>query len=365
MLLRQVQARPLQGHHLRALRRRGDAAEGAPRADGPHRPGRARLAHLVLQGRAEPHRLPARHRPARAREGALLRRLDRHGASTTRSGREGPERPRGQGQGRVRAHRRRPRRGARRARGPPHAPPRLLREGQGPELRRGRRLLGPRPLQLGRGAGAARRSRTLAGSSSRIFVELAQQITTEDSKKIRELVRRRRDPRRPQAHPARARARRDRRGADPRGARPAPRASSRRRPARRRARSRSTCNKIIGRAARRRRARGRRRGARRGRRREEPREGARPRQRPARATCSTRPSPTSTRGIRELANDLCLDRRAIHKEDLDAIVAVGAEGARDVPRHRVAPRGRARGRRRLACAGSSRRGSSSAISSRR
>ena len=27
MLLRQVQARPLQGHHLRALRRRGDAAE--------------------------------------------------------------------------------------------------------------------------------------------------------------------------------------------------------------------------------------------------------------------------------------------------------------------------------------------------
>ena len=36
------------------------------------------LAHLVLQGRPEPHRLPARHRPARAREGALLRRLDHH-----------------------------------------------------------------------------------------------------------------------------------------------------------------------------------------------------------------------------------------------------------------------------------------------
>ena len=35
------------------------------------------------------------------------------------------------------------------------APPRLLRDGQGEELRRGRRLLGPRPLQLGRGAGAA------------------------------------------------------------------------------------------------------------------------------------------------------------------------------------------------------------------
>ena len=29
VLLRQVQARPLQGHHLRALRRRGDPRQGA------------------------------------------------------------------------------------------------------------------------------------------------------------------------------------------------------------------------------------------------------------------------------------------------------------------------------------------------
>ena len=84
VLLRQVQARPLQGHHLRALRRRGDPPEGAPRAHGSHRPRRSGLAHLVLQGRPEPHRLPARHRPARAREGALLRRLDHHRASTSR-----------------------------------------------------------------------------------------------------------------------------------------------------------------------------------------------------------------------------------------------------------------------------------------
>ena len=122
VLLRQVQARPLQGHHLRALRRRGDAAEGAPRAHGSHRPRRARLAHLVLQGRPEPHRLPARHRPARAREGSLLRGLDRH-ARRRRGAREGPERPRGQGQGRVRAHLRRPRRAARRPRAAPRAPP--------------------------------------------------------------------------------------------------------------------------------------------------------------------------------------------------------------------------------------------------
>ena len=123
MLLRQVQARPLQGHHLRALRRRGDAPEGAPRAHGPHRPGRARLAHLVLQGRPEPHRLPARHRAARAREGSLLRRLDRH-LGRHRGAPEGPERPRGQGQGRVRADLRRPRREPRRARGPAQAAPR-------------------------------------------------------------------------------------------------------------------------------------------------------------------------------------------------------------------------------------------------
>ena len=69
------------------------------------------------------------------------------------------------------------------------APPRLLRQGQGQGLRRGRRLLGPRPDQLGRGAGApdARggRASSSAGSSS----SSSGTITTEDSKKIRELVR--------------------------------------------------------------------------------------------------------------------------------------------------------------------------------
>ena len=152
MLLRQVQARPLQGHHLRALRRRGHAPEGAPRAHGPHRPGRARVPHLVLQGRSEPDRLPPRHRPARAREGALLRRVDRdHGRR--RKAEEGPQRTRVQGAGRVRADRRRPRRSPGRPRGPAEAPPRVLHEGQGAELRRGRRVLDPRPLELGRGAG--------------------------------------------------------------------------------------------------------------------------------------------------------------------------------------------------------------------
>ena len=49
------------------------------------------LPHLVLQGRPEPDRLPARHRPQGAREGPLLRRLDR--LLGRRGGaREGPRR---------------------------------------------------------------------------------------------------------------------------------------------------------------------------------------------------------------------------------------------------------------------------------
>ena len=111
VLLRQVQARPLQGHHLRALWRRGHARQGAPRADGSHRPGRARQPHLVLQGRPEPHRLHARHRPEGAGEGPLLRRLDRH------RGRPGGARrrarpPPGRGQRHDRAVRVRTRRSA-------------------------------------------------------------------------------------------------------------------------------------------------------------------------------------------------------------------------------------------------------------
>ena len=47
VLLRQVQARPVQGHRLRALRRRGHPVQGPPRADGPHRARRPRRPHLV------------------------------------------------------------------------------------------------------------------------------------------------------------------------------------------------------------------------------------------------------------------------------------------------------------------------------
>ncbi len=88
VLLRQVQARALQGHRVRALRRGGHALEGPPRAHGPRRPGRARQPHLVLQGRAQPHRLPAGHGAQGTGEGPVLRRLDRHvgGRGGTREG---------------------------------------------------------------------------------------------------------------------------------------------------------------------------------------------------------------------------------------------------------------------------------------
>src|SRR5919202_953314 len=68
---------------------------------------RERMGHIDLAAPVS-HRIPARHRAARAREGPVLRGVDRH--ERRRGGaREGPERPRGQGQGRVRAHLRRPR----------------------------------------------------------------------------------------------------------------------------------------------------------------------------------------------------------------------------------------------------------------
>ena len=49
------------------------------------------LPHLVLQGRAEPHRLPDRHGSQGAREGPLLRRFDDH-LGRRRGPRQGPRR---------------------------------------------------------------------------------------------------------------------------------------------------------------------------------------------------------------------------------------------------------------------------------
>ena len=367
VLLRQVQARPLQGHHLRALRRRGDAPEGAPRAHGPHRPGRAGLAHLVLQGRPEPDRLPARHRPARAREGPLLRRLDRHARSTTRSAQEDLERPRGQGRrpspsGSTSTATRRSPRSRTGSSGAATTSPKGKERNFDEDDEFWARGLSNwaeeqalPPLEEARDA----RRRHLRRRSRR-------QITTEDSKKIRELVRRPaiRDDRRlaPRELESVATAAVQIREALAPLAR-----SSRRRPARRRARSRSTSTAsstalLVGGEL----ARGRRRSSSPGVDDEEPREGARARQGPARATCSSRPSRTRDADeIRELANDLCLRTTGrSQKEDLDAIVQWALKVREMYRGHRVAARGRARGGRRRGAPARARRGSSSGSSSR-
>ena len=349
MLLRQVQASPLQGHHLRALRRRGDAPEGAPRAHGPHRPGRARLAHLVLQGRAEPHRLPARHRAARAREGPVLRRLDRdHGRR--REAEEGPERPREQGRGREGADRRRSRRGARRARGPAQEAPQLLHEERGAELRRGRRVLDPRPVQLGRGAGdpAAR-----GGARARLEA-LPRRRDQDHDRGLEEDPRarpQRRDPRRPAADAEGAGLGRELGDPDPRGAQ-GPLQGARQGDGLEEGRGHEAHQPRARRPARQEGAdpRGRP-GARVRDRREARREGARPRQGPAPRGAG------DGRAERERRRDPRADERPLPahgREDPEGGSRrdrpVVAEGARDVPRHRVAAPGRARGSRGLEAA---------------
>ena len=192
-----------------------------------------------------------------------------------------------------------------------------------------------------------------------LFVELVPQITTEDAKKIRELVRnaairddRKLTPRELEHVAVGGRA-------DPRRDPARSRRSSRRRPARRRARSRSTSTASSTRCS----------------------PGEELRTRTTRATSPTVDVKNLDK-VRDLGNGLLKDavvapgRRDRHpraderplpahrREDPEGgsrlADPVGAEGARDVPRHRVAPRGHARGGRRLGAAGSSRRGSSSA-----
>ena len=152
MLLRQVQAGPLPGHHLRALRRGGHPVQGAARADGPHRAGRPGGAHLVPAGHPQLAGLPAHgHRGPRgaqgqaAGEGHLLRRQPGH------LGRRG-QAPRGPARSRGRAGRgdRRHREEAGRRHRPPLQGPRG-RAGRSGEVRgQGHRDQGP-PAQRGEG----------------------------------------------------------------------------------------------------------------------------------------------------------------------------------------------------------------------
>ena len=101
VLLRQVQAGALQGHHLRALRRRGHPLQGPPRADGPHPARGAGRAHLVPARHPVVAGLPPRRHRAEggaegqaAREGHLLRRQPGHLGRRGQAPR-GPAQPRG------------------------------------------------------------------------------------------------------------------------------------------------------------------------------------------------------------------------------------------------------------------------------
>ena len=115
--LREVQADPLSRRDLRPLRRRGDALEGAARADGAHRARGAGGAHLVLQDAAEPDGEPARHHAAGPRAHHLLHELRRDRARASRTSRRtscwtrtstcscAPRRKRGRGRGVQGRHR--------------------------------------------------------------------------------------------------------------------------------------------------------------------------------------------------------------------------------------------------------------------
>ena len=341
MLLRQVQARPLQGHHLRALRRRGDAPEGAARAHGPHRPRRSGLAHLVLQGRPEPHRLPARHRASRAREGALLRRVHRH-AGRRREAAVRPGRPRGQGRRRERAHLPRPRRGAVRPRRPAQAPARLLRRRQGAQLRRGRRLLGPRSLELGRGERPAHARGD--PDARRRRVRRAGQEDLERGPASRARARPSdRHSRRSPARSARDRVGGGSRGPDPGRARAAagrPRAGDRLQEGR----HHEAPEPAAGRAAPGSRAHRRRHRAREGRRPEEPRARTRGRRRAARRRAGGRRSGGGRRSHPARARLRPVPRRGHPQGGPRRHRPVGAEGARDGRGHGGPPRGHPRGR---------------------
>ena len=154
MLLRQVQAGPFPRHHLRALRGRGHAVQGPPRAHGPYRAGRARRPHLVSARHPQLAGLPAHgYRSPRgaqgqaAGEGHLLRRQPGHlGGRGEAPPRAAQRRGRaGRGAGRDRA-------GPRPRAGPPLQGPRGRAGPHGGRGRQGLRAEGP-TAPGGQGAG--------------------------------------------------------------------------------------------------------------------------------------------------------------------------------------------------------------------
>ena len=345
MLLRQVQARPLQGHHLRALRRRGDAAEGAPRAYGPHRPGRAGLAYLVLQGRPRRGSATCSTSPRASSRRCSTSPPRSSPTSTRRRGRRTSPTSRTRCAVEYERARRRPRGAAGGARAAAQ-PPAQLPERRAPTGASTRTTSsGSRPRQLGGGAGDAD-ARGRARDSSAACWPSGPKMSTEDAKKIRELVRYDGDPRRS----------------------PAPRRASSRTSPRRRSRSETALAPLRKELAK---ATGSKKGAITkhlnrvldallggGELNEEDaalvagvdqkklETDPRPRQRPAQATSSSRGRPRADDdgAARARERPLPAHRREDPEGGPRRDRRLAAEGARDVPRHRAAARGRARGR---------------------
>ena len=227
-------------------------------------------------------------------------------------------------EGRGRAHLRRPRRGARRARGAARPPPRVLRA-------RARTRASTRTTTSGRAGSrpgprsrCSRRSRTPASSSAGCFVELVAQITTEDAKKIRELVRNAGDPRRPQARP-RASSSRSRVGgrADPRRASRRSRDEQDKATGSKKGAVSKHINSVVdgaARAARPTRPTRTPRARRAGVDHEEPRQGTRARQRPAARASSSRRATTRRTCASSRTTCACAPTGKIQKEDLDALI---------------------------------------------
>ena len=92
--LRQVPRHEVQGHDLRPLRRQGHAQPRPPQAHGPHRAGRPRRPHLVLQGHAQPPRHAARHEDHQPGKDHLLPGLRRHRSGRDRRSRSASSSPR-------------------------------------------------------------------------------------------------------------------------------------------------------------------------------------------------------------------------------------------------------------------------------
>ncbi len=144
MLLRQVQADPLQGHHLRQVRRRGHALEGPPRADGPHPAGQPGQPHLVLQGHPEPARASC-STSARATSSASSTSRCTSSPTSTRTRASAPWRAhRGRGRGSRRQGRPAPGRARGRAQAPSSTRPRTSSTPTSPRPRRTSRPSAPR-----------------------------------------------------------------------------------------------------------------------------------------------------------------------------------------------------------------------------